>query len=82
MKTKITDGEALARLESFDPTRATMRPRSATEAIEAAVAARVAAQDRVDAAVDRARHDGLTWIEIGLALGVSPQAARQRYGAK
>jgi len=31
-------------------------------------------------AVDRARRDGHTWSQIGTALGVSKQAAQQRFG--
>ncbi len=81
MKTKISDVEALARLEALDPTTATVRDRSATADIRAAVQMRAAAQGMVDEAVRAARDAGVTWIEIGLALGISPQGARQRYGA-
>ena len=37
-------------------------------------------QDMIDQAVHDAREAGVTWLEIGLALGISPQGARQRYG--
>jgi hypothetical protein len=40
---------------------------------------REAAQSMVDRAVHGAREAGVTWIEIGLALGISPQGARQHY---
>jgi hypothetical protein len=79
MKTKISDADAMARLEELDPTTATVRDRSATADVRAAVAMREAAQGMVDQAVRNARDAGVTWIEIGLALGVSPQGARQRY---
>jgi hypothetical protein len=32
--------------------------------------------------VDRARQEGLTWTQIGQQLGMTKQAAQQRYGAK
>lgn len=79
MKTKISDEQALARLEALDPATATVRDRSATADIRAAVQMRHAAQDMVDAAVRSARDGGVTWVEIALALGVTPQGARQRY---
>lgn len=31
-------------------------------------------------AIERARREGRTWSEIGTSLGVSKQAAQQRYG--
>ncbi|MDR1188574.1 MAG: hypothetical protein LBK95_14175 [Bifidobacteriaceae bacterium] len=79
MKTKISDADATVRLENLDPTTASVRDRSATADIRAAAAMREAAQRMVDQAVRDARDAGVTWIEIGLALGVSPQGARQRY---
>lgn len=38
------------------------------------------AEAALASAVDRARHDGRSWSQIGTALGVSKQAAQQRYG--
>ncbi len=81
MKTKMSDAEALARLEALDPETATVRDRSATADVRAAVQMRDAAQGMVDQAVHAARDAGVTWVEIGLALGISPQGARQRYSA-
>jgi hypothetical protein len=69
----------MVRFEELDPTTATVRDRSATADVRAAVAMREAAQRMVDEAVRDARDAGVTWIEIGLALGISPQGARQRY---
>ncbi len=37
-------------------------------------------QREVDEAVAAARENGRSWGEIGLVLGVSRQAARERYG--
>ena len=81
MKTKINDTEALARLEHFDPTAPTItaRDRSETADIRAAKALAEHAQTLVDQAVSSARKSGVSWVEIGLALGISPQGARQRY---
>jgi ATP-dependent Clp protease ATP-binding subunit ClpA len=36
----------------------------------------------LDFFVDRARHDGHSWSEIGVALGVSKQAAQQKHTAR
>lgn len=79
MRTKISDADALARLDALDPATATVRDRSATADVRAAVAMREAAQGMVDQAVRNARAAGVTWVEIGLALGISPQGARQHY---
>lgn len=40
-----------------------------------------AAQERLSRAVAAARGAGASWVEIGEALGVSRQAARQRFAA-
>lgn len=81
-KTKTTDAEALARFESgdgFDVKNA--HDERDTADIRAAVQMREAAQHMVDEAViaARRRESRLTWIEIAAALGVSSQAARQKY---
>jgi hypothetical protein len=80
-KTKTANADALARFESadnFDPK--TARDARDTADIRAAVHMRESAQHMVDEAVIAGRRDrGLTWIEIAAALGVSPQAARQKY---
>lgn len=82
MTTKTTDSEALARFEAggeFDLGRA--RDERDTADIRAAVQMREAAQRLIDDAVIAARHrePRLTWIEIAAALGVTPQAARQKH---
>jgi hypothetical protein len=48
--------------------------------IERALSIQAAADDVVRAVVQQARRDGATWQVIGDALGVSRQAAFQRYG--
>lgn len=37
-------------------------------------------QDAMREAVERARGEGMTWEQIGHSLGVTKQAAQQRYG--
>ncbi|RKS08566.1 uncharacterized protein DUF3887 [Nocardiopsis sp. Huas11] len=50
------------------------------DSIGRAVSLQAAADDVVRAVVQQARQDGATWQVIGDALGVSRQAAFQRYG--
>lgn len=47
---------------------------------EDAYRAVVVCDERIRAAVARLRLDGATWVQIGGALGVSRQGARQRFG--
>lgn len=79
MKTKISDEEALALLETIDPETNPGRDGGPIRDLSAAVDARDAAQRRVDELVPKAREAGATWVEIAAALQVSPQGARQRY---
>lgn len=48
--------------------------------IRRAMSVQAAADDVVRAVVQQARHHGVTWQAVGDALGVSRQAAFQRYG--
>ncbi|MDR1266165.1 MAG: hypothetical protein LBK42_11565 [Propionibacteriaceae bacterium] len=50
--------------------------------IAAQVKARKAAQEAIDAAVIKARGEGSSWVQIAIALGISPQGARQKYLAR
>lgn len=79
----LTDEQALERLENLDPNDPDVQvgDRSDIAEIEAAVAARREAEDRVATAVRAARAAGVAWTEIGIGLGVSPQAAIKRYGS-
>jgi hypothetical protein len=45
-----------------------------------AVIARARSERQISDAVTAARHDGMSWARIGRELGVSAQAAQQRYG--
>ena len=82
MKTKLTDEQALERLENLDPNDPNVRvgDRSDIAELEAAVAARREAETRVATAVRDARAAGVPWTAIGIGLGVSHQAAIKRYG--
>jgi hypothetical protein len=53
---------------------------SALETVEAAVGRLRAAEDQLVDAVVSARRLGHSWSELGNALGVSRQAAQQRFG--
>ena len=80
MKTRISDQQALEQLENLDMDKAEVSDSAATADIRAAVKMKGTMQDMIDQAVHDAREAGVTWLEIGLALGISPQGARQRYG--
>lgn len=76
---KISDVEAVARLGTLDPEIDGVRDGGPIRALSEAVDRRNADQREIETLVVWGREQGATWIEIGLALGVSPQAARQRY---
>ena len=79
-KAKISDEEALRRFEEgidFNP--AESRTPADTAEIRAAAKMREYAQNLIDEKVIEARHCGITWLEIAIALDVSPQAVRQKY---
>lgn len=81
MKTRMTD-EQLA--DQFERGRfeGTWHERSEIAELEAAVQARRDAEERVLLAVRDARQRGIPWTAIAIGLGVSHQAAMQRYRAK
>jgi hypothetical protein len=83
-KTRMTDHEAHEALENLDPNdpNVTVRDRGSVDPIRNAVARRADAEQAVDELVIQARHDGITWVEIASALGVSHQAAMQKYRAR
>jgi len=67
-------------LDSVEPDSADARDASHIRRIIAANEAAAAVQDELVAAVAAARAAGDTWDAIGVALGVSRQAAYQRFG--
>jgi hypothetical protein len=52
------------------------------DALAAAVALRQAADSLIFDLVDKAREEGASWADIGAALGVTTQAAHQRFGKR
>lgn len=66
-------------LDDLDPTRNPARDASHFRAIVAADEAATAATSHLRAAVRDARAAGESWTAIGAALGVSKQAAQQRF---
>ena len=67
-------------LEQIEPVPSDARDASHIRRIIEANAALGAAQDELNAAVLAARGAGDTWDAIGVALGITRQAAYQRFG--
>lgn len=55
---------------------------SALGAIEQLASLRADVEDALREEVDKARNEGEPWSRIGPAIGTTPEAARQRYGAR
>src|SRR5437764_371648 len=55
---------------------------SALEAVETAVGQLATAEEQLAGAVVAARHLGHSWGELGVALGVTRQAAQQRFSRR
>jgi hypothetical protein len=66
-------------LDALDPAATTARDATHFRAIIAASEAVDAAESELRAAVRAAREAGDSWTAIGAALGVSKQAAEQRF---
>lgn len=78
----IAHGEAMADdFEKNPPDPAQAKDGAPLRAVAAAARARAAAEQEVADAVAAARSEGVSWNAIGMMLGTSGQAARQRYGA-
>ena len=67
-------------LDSIEPTPADARDASHMRRIIAAKQGVEEAEAALRAAVDAARAAGDTWAAIGVALGITRQAAFQRFG--
>lgn len=65
--------------DEFDPATARVYTPAGFADLVASAKMRETSQEMVDDAVVAARRSGLTWPQIAVALGVSAQAARQRY---
>ncbi len=68
--------------EEFDPSGVTMDDTTDLRTLAEAVDSIRAAEARVRELVALARANGRSWGEIGIALGVSRQAARERFAQK
>ncbi len=73
-----TDAETW--LESLDPAATPAEDPRDLRRIGLALRSLADDQREVDEAVAAAREKGRSWGEIGLVLGISRQAARERYG--
>ena len=78
----IEHAEQLADWFASDDFNPEMRDARALRELIAAAEDRSAAESRVDQAVVAARADGTPWGLIGMALGTSGEAARQRYSQR
>ena len=68
--------------EEFDPSDVPMDDTTDLRAVAEAVDRVRAGEARVRELVALARANGRSWGEIGIALGVSRQAARERFSEK
>ncbi len=73
--------DAEAWLDSLDPDTTPAEDISDLAAIGAALSKVAAAESDIERAVEAARANGRSWPRIALVLGISKQAAQQRYGA-
>lgn len=72
--------EAEAWLDQLDPTVTPAEDAADLREIAAAMTAASGADVRLRQAVDAARSNGKSWAAIGAVLGVSRQAAQERFG--
>jgi len=71
---------ARSALDSLDTSADPTRDASDLRRISEIIAARVIQERELVDAVAQARAKGRSWAKIGLALGVSRQAAQERFG--
>lgn len=74
--------ELAARFEGYEPSDDDELDASAVELLRAAVQERSDAERHLLEAVKAARSAGLSWASIGVFVGTSGEAVRQRYGDK
>ncbi len=72
--------ELATRFETYQPTEGDQVD-VAEYLLRRAALARARCEQQVAEAVDGARRSGMSWKRIGTELGVSAQAAQQRYGS-
>ncbi|HEX5908368.1 MAG TPA: hypothetical protein VFY56_15225 [Propionibacteriaceae bacterium] len=78
-KPKITDKQALRELEDFDPTDVDFQDLSTLAAISAWVRERDEHDSKLVGLVRAGRAQGVSWAHIGARLGITKQAAHERF---
>jgi len=71
-----------ARFEDYEPDPADELDPGAVALLRAAIQERSDAERHVLDAVKAAREAGMSWSSIGIFVGTSGEAVRQRYGSK
>lgn len=74
--------ELAARFEDYEPDPADQLDPGAVALLRAAVQERSKAERHVRDAIKAARRSGMAWSAIGIFVGTTGEAARQRYGGK
>jgi hypothetical protein len=72
--------ELAKRFEDYEPS-ADDEVAVAEHLLRRAALARARSERQISEAVEVARRSGISWKRIGVELGISAQAAQQRYGA-
>jgi hypothetical protein len=72
--------ELAKRFEDYEPSSGDERD-VAQYLLRRAALARARSERQIAEAVDAARRAGMSWKKVGSELGISAQAAQQRYGA-
>ena len=74
--------ELAARFEDYDPSDDDERDADAVRQLRCAVQERSDAERHMMEAIRAARESGMSWSAIGMLVGTSGEAARQRYSDK
>lgn len=74
--------ELAARFENYEPNPTDELDPEAVGALRQAVAERSQAERHLLEAVGVAREKGLSWASVGVLVGTTGEAARQRYSGK
>ena len=72
--------ELASRFEHHEPDEDNIKDATALREVSAAFLDKAGAERRLAEAVARARDEGHSWSAIGVMLGTSGEAARQRHG--
>jgi hypothetical protein len=74
--------ELAARFEDYEPNPADELDPGAVALLRAAIQERSDAERHLVDAIKAARHAGMSWSAIGVFVGTTGEAARQRYSGK